>query len=166
MTSHINQSINQSIKLFKKYSLLIDRGRKLGEGKKKRKNCLDWGFGPQTWKHGTGTATVYWIAAQSRHAVKPHCRGEQGKRPMIAYCLTQCSNGSSLGSLLFTRQDNHVQRCTHYTSVEPRASDGDRVSAFGNFICAVFWIFPALFSLRLNSTKKIRWPANDNDELG
>ena len=32
---------------------------------------------------------------------------------MIAYCFTQCSNGSSLGSLLFPRQDNHVQRCIH-----------------------------------------------------
>ena len=26
--------------------------------------------------------------------------------------FTQCSNGCSLGSLLFPRQDNHVQRCT------------------------------------------------------
>ena len=37
MTTHINQSINQSIKFFKKYSPLIDRCRKLGEGKKAKK---------------------------------------------------------------------------------------------------------------------------------
>ena len=36
---------------------------------------------------------------------------KRGKRPMIAYCLTQCSNGCSLGSFLFPRQDHHVQRC-------------------------------------------------------
>ena len=42
---------------------------------------------------------------------QPRCGGKQGKRPMIACCLTQCSNGSLLGSLLFPRQDNHVQRC-------------------------------------------------------
>ena len=35
---------------------------------------------------------------------------KQGKRPMTAYCFTQCSNGSSLGSLLFLRQDDHGQR--------------------------------------------------------
>ena len=48
----------------------------------------------------------------SRHSVKPHCRGKQGKRPMISCCFTQCSNGCSLGSLLFPRQDHHVWRCT------------------------------------------------------
>ena len=37
MTTHINQSINQSIKLFAKYSPLVDRGRKLKEGKKAEK---------------------------------------------------------------------------------------------------------------------------------
>ena len=48
---------------------------------------LPWlGFEPQTWKRGTRTAT--------------------------AYCSTQSSNGCSLGSLLFLRQDNHVQGCT------------------------------------------------------
>ena len=35
---------------------------------------------------------------------------------MIAYCLTQCFNGCSLDSLLFLRQDNHVQRCKSYFS--------------------------------------------------
>ena len=30
----------------------------------------------------------------------------------MACCFTQCSNGSSLGSLLFQRQDNHGQRCS------------------------------------------------------
>ena len=40
-------------------------------------------------------------------------------------CLTQCSNGCSLGSLLFPRQDNHVQRCArnalfHKTRLEVR----------------------------------------------
>ena len=42
--------INQSIKLFKKYSPLIDRGRKLGKGKKKPKKWSWQGFEPQTWK--------------------------------------------------------------------------------------------------------------------
>ena len=83
MTTHINQSINQSIKLFKKYSPLIDRGRKLGEGKK-RKNCHDWEFEPQTWKP--------WNLMWNCHS-------------------TRCSNGCSLGSLLFSCQGNHVQRC-------------------------------------------------------
>ena len=82
-----------------------------------KKGCLDWGsnsrpgnvelpwsgFEPQTWKRGiwggTGTAT-------------PCCGRKEGKRPSIAYCFTQCSNGSSLGSFLFPRQDNLVQRCT------------------------------------------------------
>ena len=65
------------------------------------------GFEPQSWKRGicSGTGT------HARHAVKPRCRGRQGKCPVIAYCFTQCSNGCSLGSLLFPRQDNHVQRC-------------------------------------------------------
>ena len=93
-------SINQSMKLFRKYSPLIDRCRKLGEGKKAKK-LPRFGFEPQTWKRGiwsgTGTGTA-------------RCRAKQGKRPMIAYCLTQRSNGCSLGSLLFLRQDNHVQR--------------------------------------------------------
>ena len=44
------------------------------------------GFEPQTWKRGNRTAT--------------------------AYCFTQSSNGCSLGSFLFPRQGNHVQRCT------------------------------------------------------
>ena len=93
--------INQSKKLFKKYSPLIDRCRKLREGKEPKK--LPWmGFEPQTWKHGVcsgiGTATVRWHA---RHAVKPRCRGKERKRPMIPHCFTQCSNGSSLGSFLF-----------------------------------------------------------------
>ena len=62
MTTHINQSINQSIKFFKKYSPLIDRGRKLGEGKKTEK--LPWlGFEPQTWKRWirNGNATVHGV---------------------------------------------------------------------------------------------------------
>ena len=106
MTTHINQSI----KLFKKYSPLIDRCRKLGKGKKAKK--LPWlGFEPQTWKcgicSGTGTATA-------------RCRGKEGKRPMIAYCFTQCSNGYSLGSLLFPRQDNPVQRCIHLAGTGKR----------------------------------------------
>ena len=54
----------------------------------------------------------------SRHSVKPQCRGKQGKRPMITHCFAQYSNGCSLGSLLFLRQDNHVQRCTMIKSVE------------------------------------------------
>ena len=50
---------------------------------------LPWlGFEPQTWKCGTGTATARWIAAQAWHAVKPRCRGKEGKRPVIAHCFT------------------------------------------------------------------------------
>ena len=107
MTTHIHQSK----KLFKKYSPLIDRRTKLGEGKK-AKNLPRLGLEPQTWKHGSGTATVCWIVAHARYAVTPRCGGNAGKTPYDAYCFTQCSNGSSLGSFLFPRQDNHVQRCT------------------------------------------------------
>ena len=43
-----------------------------------------------------------------------HCQTmlwrKRGKAPNDAYCSTQCSNGNSLGSFLFPRQDNHVQR--------------------------------------------------------
>ena len=85
----INQSINQSIKLFKKYSPLIDRGRKLREWKKSEKIALTGIRTPDLETHGIwsgiGTAT--------------------------AYCLTQCSNGRLLGTFLFSRQDNHVQKC-------------------------------------------------------
>ena len=46
---------------------------------------------------------------------KWNCRStlwrKRGKVPFDAYYLTQCSNGSSLDSLLFPRQDNHVQKC-------------------------------------------------------
>ena len=105
--------INQSIKSFRKYSPLIDHCRKLRKGKKPKK--LLWlGFEPRTWKRGMwrGSGTVCWIAAHAWHAVKPRCRGKQGKRFMIAHCFTQCSSGCSLGSLLFPRQNHRVQRCT------------------------------------------------------
>ena len=43
---------------------------------------------------------------------KKKFKGDQtGKVPYDAYCLTQCSNGCSLGSFLSPRQTNHVQRC-------------------------------------------------------
>ena len=42
--------INQSIKLFNKYSPLIDRCKKLGEGKKAKKNDLDWDLNPRPGK--------------------------------------------------------------------------------------------------------------------
>ena len=42
---------------------------------------------------------------------------ERGKVPNDSYCLTQCSNGCSLDSLLFPRQDNHVQRCVRYSAL-------------------------------------------------
>ena len=35
---------------------------------------------------------------------------KRGKAPYEAHCLTQCSNGCSLGSFLFPRQENHGQR--------------------------------------------------------
>ena len=94
------QSINRK-KLFKKYSPLGWPLQKVKRRKKAEK--LPWpGFEPQTWKCGiwcgTGTATA-------------RCGGKEGKRPMMAYCFTQCSNGCSLGSLLFSRQDDHAQWC-------------------------------------------------------
>ena len=73
------------------------------EKEKKRKKGSWLRFEAQTWKRGIwsgiGTGTE-------------RCGGKEGKRPMIAYCLTQCSNGCSLGSLLFPRQDYLVERCT------------------------------------------------------
>ena len=66
------------------------------------KSCLDWGSNPRPGKRGiwcgSGTATVC-------------CRGNTGKAPYDACCLTQCSKGCSLGSLLLPRQQIHVQRC-------------------------------------------------------
>ena len=67
-------SINQSIKLLKKYSPLIGRCRKLGKGKKAKK--LPWlGFEPQTWKRGiwngpvTGTAQIAYKARDAEWAM-------------------------------------------------------------------------------------------------
>ena len=47
---------------------------------------------------------------------------DQGKRPMIAHCFTQWSNGCSLDSLLIPRQDNHVQRCSFHKRVRKSAA--------------------------------------------
>ena len=103
---------NQSIKTLKKIFSIDWPLQKVGK-RKKPKKWSRLGFEPQTWRRRTVTATVCWITAHVRHAVKPCCRQKQGKRSMIAYCFTQCSNGCSLGSLLFPGQDNHVQRCTY-----------------------------------------------------
>ena len=56
---------------------------------------LPWlGFELQTWKRRiwNGTDTACWAAVDGRRVVKPRCRGQQGKRPVTADCLTQCSN--------------------------------------------------------------------------
>ena len=111
MTTHINQWI----KLFQNILHWLNVAESW-EKEKRRKNCLDWNLSPQAWKRGmwsgSGAATVCWITAHARHAVKPRCRGRQGHRPMIAYCFTRCSNGCSLGSFLLPRQQIHGQRCT------------------------------------------------------
>ena len=108
MTTHVNQSI----KLFKKYFPLTDRCRKLGKGEKV-KNCLDWGSNlrpgivefEMELKLSQHSKLQYTFDTESKHTI-----GKNGEYPMIAYCFTQYSNGCSLGSLLFLRQDNHVQR--------------------------------------------------------
>ena len=53
-----------------------------------------------------------WNCQSMRHTVKPRCSGKERKRPMIAYCFTQCPNGCSLGSFLFPRQQIYGQRCS------------------------------------------------------
>ena len=63
----------------------------------------------------TGKCHVKIVILDCSHAATLHAVEEpQGKRPMTARCLTQCSNGCSLGSFLFLRQDNPVQRCTGF----------------------------------------------------
>ena len=100
MTTHNNQSI----KLLKKFSIDWPL-QKVERERKNRKNGLDWDSNPRPgnvgFEGGIGTATVCWTAAYTRHAVKPCCRGKQGKRPMTAHCFTQCSSGCPLDSLLF-----------------------------------------------------------------
>ena len=46
--------------------------------------------------------------AALQHKQTTPCKGQQGKHPMIAHCLTQCPNGCSLGSFLFPRQENRL----------------------------------------------------------
>ena len=102
------QWVNEKIpKVFRKTFSIDWPLQKVGKRKKAKKS--PWlGFEPQTWKRricsGTGSATV-------------RCRGKEGKRPMTAHCLTQCSDGCSLGSLLFLRQDNHIQRCLSWIRI-------------------------------------------------
>ena len=80
------------------------------------KNCLDWDSNPRPGNVEFEMELELAQYAELQHTIdtqsNPRCRGKQGKRPMIAYCFTQCSNGCSLGSLLFKRQDSHGQRCT------------------------------------------------------
>ena len=96
MTTHINQSIDKVLK--KIFSIGLTVAESLENGKNPKK--LPWlGFEPQTWKRGTGTATACWIPAHTRPSVKLRCRGTQGKRPMIAYCFTQCYNGYSYANM-------------------------------------------------------------------
>ena len=83
MTTHINQSI----KFFKKYSPLIDRCRKLGEGKK-RKSCLDWDSNP--WPGNVElelpqyAALQHTLDTQSNHAVE----GDRESALWLPICLT------------------------------------------------------------------------------
>ena len=75
-------------------------------------NRIRCGFGEKNLiACGFFTITSGWQTLAPCHCInKPHCRGKERKRPMSAYCFTPCSNGCLLGSLLFPRQDNHVQR--------------------------------------------------------
>ena len=114
MTIHINQSIK---------TFSIDwTSQKVGRKKAKKLPLL--GFGPQTWK----TWNLMW---------KWNCHStlkrKRGKAPDDAYCFTQCSNGCALGSFLFRRQDNHVQRCT---TVSPNRWEeaSERARFFVSFI--------------------------------
>ena len=104
----INQSIDQSIRLFKKHSPLIDRGRKLEEGKKPKKWFLTGIRTPdlETWNwnchstlncstHSTRSQTTLWRTNRESALWLP--------------IALQCSNGCALGSLLFPRQQIHGQ---------------------------------------------------------
>ena len=102
------QLINQSTKFFKKYFPLIGRCKKFGKGRNTEK--LPWlGFEPQTWKRGIRKLNSNFHSMLNCSTRR--CRGKEGKRPLIAYCFTQCANGCSLGSLFFPGQDNLVQKC-------------------------------------------------------
>ena len=83
----------------------------VAESWEKGKNPTKWswlGFEPQTWKHGIPRpGNMKFDVELAQYVVEE----ERGKRPMIAYCFTQCSNGCSLGSFLFPRQQIHGQRC-------------------------------------------------------
>ena len=73
------------------------------------KSCFDWDSNPIPGNVELAVELeLPWLDTQSNHVVEE----TQGKRPMIAYCFTQCSNGCSLSSLLFPRQENHDQRRT------------------------------------------------------
>ena len=98
--------INQSIKLFRQIFSIDWPLQKVGR-RKKRKNELDWGFKPQTWKRGiwkgTGTATVCLIAALARHTQSNHAVEDNRETAlMIAYCFTQCCKGCSIRQLAFS----------------------------------------------------------------
>ena len=86
-----------------------------------------------------------------------------GRAPYDAYCFTQCSNGCSLGSLLFPRQDHHVQRCI--TTVVCRAGFLEwRVSLFrGRGVAGAtnssiaYWCVCAFFpTTRVSTSSKTR----------
>ena len=97
-----------------KYSPLIGRCRKLRKGKKSEKMILTGIRTP-----GLETWNLKWnwnchSMLYGQHPVNPRCRGNTGKAPYEDLLLdTVLPMGCSLGSLLFLRQDNHVQRRIH-----------------------------------------------------
>ena len=100
----------------------------INQSKKLLENILHWLTVAESWERMKKTEKLPWLGFRTPdletwnlkwnwncHGVlncrTRRCGGKEGKRLLIAYCFTQCSNGCSLGSLLFPRQDNHVQRC-------------------------------------------------------
>ena len=119
MTTQINQSIEKVIQTLRWLTVAES-----WEKEKNRKNCLDWDSNP---KPGN---VEFAVEPEHTRNTTQRCREKQGKRPMIAYWSTQCSNGCSLGSLLFPRQDNHVQK---WKSLKSESKDGVYVCLFLKF---------------------------------
>ena len=94
MTTHIDQSIKLLRKMFFVGLTVAESWGKEKSGK----HCLVWGSNPRPGK------TWNWNCHSTLWR-------KRGKAPYDAYCLTQCSNGCSLGSFLFPRQENFVQKC-------------------------------------------------------
>ena len=107
MTTHTNQSK----KLLTKISSINQPLQKVGRRKSTEKRILNRIRTPdlEAWN-----LKLNW----NRHSMlncSTRCRRRQAMRSMITYCITQWSNGCSLGSLLFPRQNNHVQGYIKHT---------------------------------------------------